>query len=334
MPATDSVNVTAEQIFALGVTNLREGDGWKKLAAMPVCTNCHARLDYGMQFFSGFPSSFIGRLYDPHRQASGSGPLYGSDIHDLLGEAPLTPQGYAQTVIKQPAFARCMVSDVSDHVFHGRASPEDERALAKAFEAGHRLRDVMREALLRYARSSKLGVAPDRPTTDKPLRASLDEHCGNCHTTGSRDFLRQTTWTPELLTKITAAVAFGVMPPNEPLELGVRNALLSQLVAEAYPDTQARSEALAYFTGGLGEAPVRDADAIDSLITARSGAPAPAHGFRWIGFDGAAYRPAVAATVRRTRRSTTAALPPGVDLQRCVDDAISSDGIVGVPLPK
>ena len=82
-----SVNVTATAILHLGVTDLREGEGWRKLASMPICNDCHARLDYGVQYFQGFQSFFHAIDYQPALQLHGRGPLYGNGINDLLGEA-------------------------------------------------------------------------------------------------------------------------------------------------------------------------------------------------------------------------------------------------------
>ncbi len=171
-----SVNVTTEQVLGLGVTDLRDGDGWKKLAVMPVCTDCHARLDHGMQFFSGYPSSFVGVVYHapeghplpqtladdgappgrspalPQTPGADRGFLYGRDAGDLRGEAPLDPRHFAALAVKQPEFGRCMARDVADHVFNGDATAEDRRALVAAYDAAGTLRAVMREALLRYAR--------------------------------------------------------------------------------------------------------------------------------------------------------------------------------------
>jgi hypothetical protein len=83
-----SVDVTAEQVLGLGVTDLRAGDGWKRLAVMPVCTDCHARLDHGMQFFTGYPSSFVGVMYEGRAAPAGAGALgslYGHGASDLRG---------------------------------------------------------------------------------------------------------------------------------------------------------------------------------------------------------------------------------------------------------
>src|SRR5207244_27581 len=124
-----SANVNTQAMLALRAVDLRQGDGWKQLAAMPVCTSCHARLDYGMQFFAGFETPFHSVDFKPDSHRSGSGPLFGQSIDDGLGQAELTPHGFAELAVKHDRFARCMVHDVSEHVFQGRAEPEDTAAM-------------------------------------------------------------------------------------------------------------------------------------------------------------------------------------------------------------
>ena len=95
-----SFGATAEDVFGLGSGNLQvTNEGWKVLAAKPVCTNCHARLDYGMQFFAGFENSqYVADHFVPASQHAGTGELYGDNIEDPRGEAPLNPSGFAKLV--------------------------------------------------------------------------------------------------------------------------------------------------------------------------------------------------------------------------------------------
>ena len=47
----DSVGATPETLLSIVGTDFQvRSEGWKDLAARPICTNCHARLDYGFQF--------------------------------------------------------------------------------------------------------------------------------------------------------------------------------------------------------------------------------------------------------------------------------------------
>ena len=69
----ESLNVDAQDIFKLGARNLRAGEGWEQLARMPICTNCHARMDHAMMFFSGYPNIQISTAFVPSLQRSGEG---------------------------------------------------------------------------------------------------------------------------------------------------------------------------------------------------------------------------------------------------------------------
>src|SRR5262249_42976539 len=82
-----SSQVTTQELLSIDAANLRIGEGWEKLAAMPVCTTCHARLDYGMQFFAGFPSAIRGLHFIPDRSLAGIGARYGIDHAVLVRDA-------------------------------------------------------------------------------------------------------------------------------------------------------------------------------------------------------------------------------------------------------
>jgi hypothetical protein len=271
--APSSVNVSAELVLGLGVTDLRDGDGWKKLAAMPVCTDCHARLDHGMQFFNGYPSSFVGVVYAPQKPvADGArGLLYGFGNGDLRGEGPLSPKGFAELAVKQPEFGRCMVRDVADHVWSGDATPYDRRALLQVFEREGTLRGLMREALLRFARRPGAAGVPE-PSATPPLRAQLDSHCQSCHDDGAHAFPRDATPPRDLLAKMLRQVAFGDMPrPPAELDPAARRALVRKLIATIWEDDASRREATRYFDGGLRGLRAHRGSAILGMIEARAG---------------------------------------------------------------
>jgi hypothetical protein len=267
--APSSVDVTAETVLGLGVTDLRAGDGWKKLAVMPVCTDCHARLDHGMQFFSGYPSSFVGVMYEGRRSEAGAhGALYGFGAGDLRAEGPLSPRGFADLAVKQPEFARCMVRDVTDHVWNGDATPDDRRALLQAFEREGTLRALMREALLRFARRAPQAAAAPAAAS---LRALVGAHCQTCHEGGPRAFPKEGAWSRELLQKMLRLVAFGDMP-KAPEEIGEaeRRGLVRALVAALWDDDAARREAARYFEGGMRGLRAHRGSAILGLIERRA----------------------------------------------------------------
>jgi hypothetical protein len=160
-----SHGATAEAIYGLGVTDLRNGDGWPKLAAMPSCTDCHARLDYGMQFFRGFASSYDSLFAGRELVAPGTGPLYGNDVSDLRGHADLTPAGFARLAVAQPELATCAVQRVSRYD-HRLAPPR--RPAAPAAPASHQ---TLRPSGLRCPRGPPMSPPVMRPVP--PERVSI-----------------------------------------------------------------------------------------------------------------------------------------------------------------
>ncbi len=267
-----SVDVTTAQVLGLGVTDLRDGDGWKKLAVMPVCTECHARLDHGMQFFAGYPSTYVGVLYDGRavpRDARGS--LYGHGSGDLRGEAPLSPRGFATLAVQQREFSRCMVRDVTDHVFNGDATGEDQRALLEVFARQGTLRAVMREALLRFARRAGEAAPPAAPGAT--LQVQVEAHCQACHGEGPAAFPGDGAYSPALLGRMLRQVAFGEMP-RAPAELtpGERREMVSALIAARWADEASRGEARRYFAGGMRGLPAHRGSALLGLVESRASA--------------------------------------------------------------
>ena len=225
-----STNVRTESVLSLGEKNLREGAGWKELAARPFCTDCHARLDYGMQFFLDYPSAVAGAYRIPVDKPA-TGKLYANDISDERGEGALTPRGFGELAVAQPEFARCVVRNLADHVFGPEVSPETQLALTAAFEETHRLKPMMKLALLRYAEhwstqssrprvTSAVAAAPASTAdgllpVDGRLRALLDQHCVECH--DERDVEPVTDFQPgalptELIQEMLHQVAWGTMP--------------------------------------------------------------------------------------------------------------------------
>jgi len=224
-----------------------------------------------MQFFSGFPSSFAGLMYEGRRPEAGvHGSLYGFGAGDLRAEGPLSPRGFADMAVKQPEFGRCMVRDVTDHVWNGDATPDDRRALLQVFEREGTLRALMREALLRFARH-----APEAPAAAAPsLRARVEAHCQTCHQGGPKAFPREGAWSRELLQKMLRLVAFGDMPkPPEEIGDAERRALVRALVAALWDDEASQREAARYFEGGMRGMRAHRGSAILGLVERR----APGH---------------------------------------------------------
>jgi hypothetical protein len=288
---TASKGVDAGTILSLGVTNLRNGEGWRELAAKPVCTNCHARLDYGMQFFDGYPNIYYRESYLPPSHASimpGRGTLYGADIHDARGEEELSPAGFARLAVAQPEFAACMVERVVGHVFGEEATPAVKDAMLRQFGADHSLRGLMRVALLAYAQGDDGPGAPDtfaeaRPVLPSegaslavsgPLRADIARNCAGCHAgeSGSPN-LGGDALPPPLVAKMLEEVASGEMPKTFlGMDPGARRGLALDLIGTLWSDEPRRRDAARTYTDESRPFAAHDGAAAAEIIRVRSGA--------------------------------------------------------------
>ena len=212
----NSFGATTHKVLELnaGGNNVFVNQSWKQLAHTELCMNCHARLDYGSQFFLGYPDSRASTHYDPTLVVPGNGPLYGRDLHDLRGEAPLTPQGFATLATEQPDFNSCMTNHVVSYVLGDHATSDDLHAIETAVGQRHTFKAAMKVALERYAarwreeaRAAALDPAAATRTAPAPrtppvttvvrtpitpapaggvaitgaLRGKLDQHCTECH---------------------------------------------------------------------------------------------------------------------------------------------------------
>jgi mono/diheme cytochrome c family protein len=267
----DSSHVATDTILKLRDANLEATGRNQELASMPVCTRCHARLDHGMSFFTGFPDGRMAQHFDPTAQKPGTGRLYVEELGDLRGEAELTPAGFARLAVAQPEFARCMVQDVSRHVFSTDASSVDERDMRAAFLRRGNLKDLMRTALLRYA-----GRAWEQPgATSAPAMASaasapeqevllprglkdrIARHCVECH--GGREDLRSfmdEALPRDTLQRMLSAVAFERMPQGDRLDPRERRALVRELVDTLWTEEADRREAYGYFGDWMRALPI------------------------------------------------------------------------------
>ncbi len=285
-----SSRVTTQAVLGLGVVDLRAGDGWQQLASMDICTDCHARLDYGMQFFGGYPNAAtVGvdfRLGEAHE---GEGPLYVSDIGDERGRAPLTPQGFAQLAVAQPEYSACMVQGVLDHVFSGSESSEDRDAVREAFKETRRFKPTLRAALLRFAERAETPGAdlqaplpapgPELdPAETLPVPEAVSQlislYCVGCHTPGgSREELHHSELSREVLASSLELVAFGQMP-RAPVSLpeAERRTFIDALTPALWPEGDARQAARAYFTGGLRAHPVHAFRSALQAVAVQAGA--------------------------------------------------------------
>lgn len=303
----NSFGATTRKVLELNSTgnNFFAHDSWKKLAHTELCMNCHARLDYGSQFFSGYPDSRASTHYTPKLQTSATGPLYGQDIRDHRGDGPLTPLGFARLATEQPDFKSCMTSHFVSYVLGDRATAEDLRAIEAAVEQRRTFKGSMKAALERYAarwregahdvaRAPAAGPAPVAPGSGAPpetkagvavsaaLRAKLDQHCVDCHdeapyndSADSDDVpfdLRGGELPRPLVVSMADRVAYGMMPKGQAFDPAAREELVGLLIDALWTDPAARAEASRYYLGRGRGLPAHQIDntlyAIDRLAHA------------------------------------------------------------------
>jgi hypothetical protein len=361
-----SVDVSVEAVLDLKGKDLRLGDGWQELAAKPVCTNCHARLDYGMQFFLGYRTPIHAVDFVPGDHRTGRGPLYAEDISDSVGEGELTPHGFAELAVEQDRFASCMVHRVKEHVFGADAEPGDTASLMAVFKKAKTLKSVMRAALEIYGgRHSALVARPDkrmvtesvtasnheegpaRPpeantgesTVPVPpvLRAELDAHCLECHDAdGRQPNMLGSRLSASSIASMLSQVAFFGMPKTETgLPPEVRKQMVKNLVSLLWPVGKEQREAIDYFGNGLRSPPVHRIAPMMGLIRERAGASRAAHS-KFSGFlvesvvpqEVNRYTPGVAALAAFEALAACSSTQQGDGVSRCFEEATDPDELV------
>ena len=269
-------NVETEQVLGLNKVDLRVGDGWRELASMNICTDCHAKLDYGMQFFWGYPSSTMGIDFNVKNTRGGQGPLYGDNIKDERGQADLTRHGFAELATTQPEFGACMTRKIVDHVYNGTATTEDFEAIRETFSATHRVKPTLKAAMIRYATreltapeqaaaaraaAKKEAEAKQAPAAVQVAAASagqvhitpvlqklITKHCKECHDSDDDYPLVGPTLTEKDVAWILDRVAFGSMPKDvEGLKDETRRRFIDETTAALFTDAKDRADATAYY---------------------------------------------------------------------------------------
>jgi hypothetical protein len=298
----NSFGATTHKVLELNANgnNFFVHDSWERLAQTELCMNCHARLDYGSQFFLGFPDSRASTHYNPALQATGTGPLYGRDFHDHRGDAPLTPVGFAKLATEQPDFNSCMTNHFVNYVLGDRATNDDIRAIEAAVDHTNSFKASMKVALQRYAERwrqdtrarAPIPVAPVTATRLGPtggvavapaLRSKLDRHCVDCHDESPYTDKADSDDLPfnftggelprSLLVSMTDHVAFGMMPKNEVLDPQAREDLVGLLIDTLWADPSARMEARRYYLGRARGLPAHQIDNALYEIDHIAGAP-------------------------------------------------------------
>gem|GEM_PF-1435443 len=354
----NSFGATTQKVLDLASAsgNLQFGtDSWARLAHTELCTNCHARLDYGFQFFNGYPDSRASTHFVPAMVSPGTGPLYGRDIDDPRGSAPLTPLGFATLASEQPEFSSCVANHFTSYVLGDQATLDDRAAVEIAYGTTHTFKGVMRVALERYA--SKW-TAPRTPavtsavarTIDLPLvrvsptlRKQLDRYCTDCHDkvpytdegdTGTQPYdLTHNTMQRALVVSMTERVAFGMMPKNSELDPTTRDALVGDLIASLWADPSARAEAENYYLSkGRGLPALQIDNAFFGIDTSARSDPQTGWGAleRGIWSDQDTVTPGfLAETGLEALQACTQGPAPasGQELDRCLQRATSLDSL-------
>lgn len=252
----DSVGATPEALLSIVGADLQfESAGWRDLAGRPICTSCHARLDYGLQFFLGFANANLQAYFVPGLQRAGRGPLYVRDIGDPRGEAELTPHGFAELAVAQPEFRRCMARDFAEYVLGNRVTPDQIAAVESAMRpSSTSARELMRVALdalvaawpeqLVASRVTAAAKAPDPPGD---LHAQLEAHCLDCHDhQAGRPDLAVPRLDRATVVAMLEAVAFGRMPKDTALSEPERVQFLDEFIGSIWIGADAAA-ARSYF---------------------------------------------------------------------------------------
>jgi hypothetical protein len=259
----DSSNVTTAallQVEEKAGANLRKSRaGWQELASRAVCTNCHARMDYGAQFFSGWQWWYLSTHFNASEQVDAESPMYIENIEDQRGTAKRNPAALMGLLLEQPEFAACMASDFKRYAFGSRLSADlqgldDE--LQQIVQRRGTFRELMTTTLQHYL-DRALATQATPPGDSGDVVAFVDEHCGACHNKGDGTtpgaILAGAQWCsdPKTCSRIAidtiVSITFDRMPKDRPLSSVHKQWLTESLASKAWPDPQARAEAMRYF---------------------------------------------------------------------------------------
>jgi hypothetical protein len=240
----DSVGATPEALLSIVGADLQfESAGWRDLAGRPICTSCHARLDYGLQFFLGFANGNLQAYFVPGLQQPGRGPLYVRDIGDPRGEAELSPNGFAELAVAQPEFRRCMARDFAEYVLGNQVTPDQIAAVESAMvPSSTSARELMRVALNalvaawpEHSVAPRVTAAARAPETAGDLHAQLEAHCLDCHDhqAGRPDLAVPKLDRPTVVAMLEA-VAFGRMPKDTALSEPERVQFLDNFIGSIW----------------------------------------------------------------------------------------------------
>lgn len=268
-----SVGSTVESVLNLPRSNGITSKGWEELAARPVCTRCHARTDYAMQFWLGYPNQSSGAFtFDPKLTRSAEhGRLYSVDIDDPRGEGQLTPRSFVDLFLAEPEYASCMTKRVTEYVFTDRLPETDRAGLEQAFGRSRDLLGMFKSALLLYATRAPQPPLPEPPSSTPVIAADgtvavpkdvatfLENACLDCHSDGGAADtvdLSSFRYSKALITRMLDQTAYGRMPLHpQTVSLPERDWLVKRLIDVTWPKGDVRDQALDYYATRFRSAP-------------------------------------------------------------------------------
>lgn len=275
-----SKGVEPELVLGLGGSNKERkhavnleisNEGWEEISTMPACTGCHARMDYGVQFWLGYDNYILGGMhFMPKLMRKGNGSMYGANIDDRRTEGALNPATFARLATSEPEFAGCMVENVTTAILGDTAGDADIVALKAAYQERPTFKSLMSVALRRYAdRAANGGRATDAPIVVaknrslKPRLAAdsvdaekiaigpelvklLENECIACHEEGLFDEAAK-TMTRDKAARSLEQVAFEKMPRDKLLDPGERNRVVQLFIDRLWHEPTKREEAKRYY---------------------------------------------------------------------------------------
>ena len=341
----DSVGASPESLLAIKGADLElQSAGWHELAARPICTNCHARLDYGLQFFYGFPNASYQPYFMPELQQTGRGPLYAHNIDDPRGDAELNPHGFAELALAQPEFRHCMARDFVEYALGNVVTPDEIGEVEHEMRPkATTLRDVMRTSLLALVTAwpdrdhkpvepapSAPSAPPDTVSVTPALHKLLDAKCLDCHdATADRPDLAPAQLARKTVVGMLAEVAFGRMPKEHPLPAAEREAFLDAFIAATWTGDDATT-ARDFYVGRMTAAPAFRPEVIFSLVRQIAGAEKPAPAWRMmensVRSDHQQVTPGlIGVTGLAAIEACRAAHAQTADVHRCIDEAMQPE---------
>jgi hypothetical protein len=325
--------------------------GWKELAQRPICTGCHARLDYGMQFFWGYQNGYLQAYFAPPLQQKGRGEFFVDSHDDQRGTADLNPHAFSELAVAQPEFRKCMAQDLGGYVMGNKLSQATlEKLTSVAKPNGTSIRAIMRASLHALVDEwSTADVAPGALASGSPaadhvaltpaLTAQLQTHCLDCHDADpDRIDLSQPQLSRSTVAKMLADVGFGRMPDGHPLPDPERTQFIDAFVAATWSGADAKV-ARDYYLNGMQALPAYRPEVVFELIRRITGSePPPVRAYeRFIRWDQQQVTPSLAATTGvaaiESCRTTNKDRP--AEVARCIETAIRLDvmAIDGRPKP-